>query len=75
MKAVHVWVPTPSPGKEEDLLSFRPITKSEVYTKNLGTGAPNLEAKQPLQQNGLKDEERWDSFILWFGLMELVYKR
>lgn len=48
MKAVHVWVPTQSPGKE-DLLSFRPVTKSDVYKKTLGIGAPILEAKQPLQ--------------------------
>lgn len=58
MKAAHVRVPTQSPGREGYLLSFRSITKSDVYTKTLGTGAPSLEAKQPLPLNGLKEEEK-----------------
>lgn len=49
MKAAYIWVPTQSPGKEGDLLSCRPLTKPDVYTKTLGTGAPKSGANQPLQ--------------------------
>jgi hypothetical protein len=47
------------------LFSYRPITKTGVYIKTLGTGTPIFRAKQPLQQNGFENEERMRCFVFF----------
>lgn len=58
-------VPTQSPGKEGDLMSHRPITKPDIYTKTFGKGHQSLSQSTSAIKCLSKEEIRM-YFVLCF---------